>query len=105
MIEKVIASLSVPSRREILYLLCNRELTSTAIAEHFEISAPAISQHLKVLQNSGLVAVRKSGTKRYYRIRKEGFQDLKEFIDQFWDDSLFRLKEAAEEEERRNHER
>jgi DNA-binding transcriptional ArsR family regulator len=103
MIEKVIASLSVPSRREILYLLRNGELTSTAIAEHFEISAPAISQHLKVLQNSGLVTVRKVGTKRYYRIRKEGFKDIKEFIDQFWDDSLLRLKEAAEEEERRNN--
>ncbi|ANX14213.1 hypothetical protein ABE41_019540 [Fictibacillus arsenicus] len=105
MIEKVIASLSVPSRREILNLLRNGELTSTAIAEQFEISAPAVSQHLKVLQNSGLVVVRKSGTKRYYRIRKEGFKDLKEFIDQFWDDSLLRLKEAAEEEERRNNER
>jgi DNA-binding transcriptional ArsR family regulator len=105
MIEKVIASLSVPSRREILNLLRNGELTSTAIAEQFEISAPAVSQHLKVLQNSGLVVVRKSGTKRYYRIRKEGFEDLKAFIDQFWDDSLLRLKEAAEEEERRNNER
>jgi DNA-binding transcriptional ArsR family regulator len=105
MIEKVIASLSVPSRREILNLLRNGELTSTAIAEQFEISAPAVSQHLKVLQNSGLVVVRKSGTKRYYRIRKEGFKDLKEFIDQFWDDSLLRLKEAAEEEERRINER
>lgn len=105
MIEKVIASLSVPSRREILNLLRNGELTSTAIAEQFEISAPAVSQHLKVLQNSGLVVVRKSGTKRYYRIRKEGFKDLKAFIDQFWDDSLLRLKEAAEEEERRNNER
>jgi DNA-binding transcriptional ArsR family regulator len=105
MIEKIIASISVPSRREILNLLRNGELTSSKIAEHFDISAPAISQHLKVLESSGLVSVKKSGTKRYYRIRKEGFKDLKEFVDQFWDESLFRLKEAAEEEERRNNER
>ena len=104
MIEKVIQALSEPKRRVILQLVYERELTSSAIASHFEISAPAISQHLKVLEGSGLVNVRKEGTKRYYGIRKEGFLDLKQFIEQFWDDQLLLLKEAAEEEERRNHE-
>ncbi|MCF6139046.1 ArsR/SmtB family transcription factor [Pseudalkalibacillus berkeleyi] len=103
MIEKAIHSLTVPTRREILFLLRGNELTSSEIASHFEISAPAISQHLKVLEQSGLVTVRKSGTKRFYQIRSEGFAALKNFVDQFWDDSLIRLKEAAEEEERRNH--
>ncbi|MCK6257832.1 metalloregulator ArsR/SmtB family transcription factor [Fictibacillus sp. KIGAM418] len=104
MIEKAIHSLSVPTRRAILDVLRGRELASSDIAAHFELSAPAISQHLKVLHDSGMVVVRKSGTKRYYRIRREGFADLKEFVDQFWDNSLFALKEAAEEEERRKHE-
>jgi DNA-binding transcriptional ArsR family regulator len=104
MIEKVIQAIAEPRRREILYLVRGGELTSSAIASHFDISAPAISQHLKVLEESGLVVVRRSGTKRYYRIRREGFAEIKQYIDRFWDDSLLLLKEAAEEEERRNHE-
>jgi DNA-binding transcriptional ArsR family regulator len=103
MIEKVIHALTEPRRRDILYLVRDGELTSSAIASHFDISAPAVSQHLKVLEESGLVIVRRDGTKRYYRIRREGFADLKQYIDRFWDDSLLRLKEAAEEEERRKH--
>jgi DNA-binding transcriptional ArsR family regulator len=96
--------LAEPRRRDILYLVRDGELTSSAIASHFEISAPAVSQHLKVLEQSGLVVVRRDGTKRYYGIRRDGFSDLKQYIDRFWDDSLLRLKEAAEEEERRKNE-
>lgn len=104
MIEKVIQAIAEPRRREILYLVRGGELTSSAIASHFDISAPAISQHLKVLEESGLVVVRRSGTKRYYSIRREGFAEIKQYIDRFWDDGLLLLKETAEEEERRNHE-
>jgi DNA-binding transcriptional ArsR family regulator len=104
MIEKVIHAIAEPRRREILNLVRDRELTSSAIASHFEISAPAISQHLKVLEESGVVVVRRAGTKRYYSIRREGFAEIKQYIDRFWDDSLLLLKEAAEAEERRNHE-
>ncbi|PFG03577.1 metalloregulator ArsR/SmtB family transcription factor [Bacillus sp. es.034] len=103
MIIQTIHSLSVPTRLTILELLREGELTSSEIASHFSISAPAISQHLKVLVDSGLVDVRKEGTKRIYRIRREGFSELREFINQFWDDSLLRLKEAAEEEERKKN--
>ncbi|MDR6125091.1 DNA-binding transcriptional ArsR family regulator [Bacillus sp. SLBN-46] len=101
MIEKVLHALAEPRRRDILYLVRDGELTSSAIASHFDISAPAVSQHLKVLEQSGLVVVRRDGTKRYYGIRRDGFAELKQYIDRFWDDSLLRLKEAAEEEERR----
>lgn len=104
MIEKVIQAISEPKRRVILQLVYKRELTSSAIASHFDISAPAISQHLKVLEGAGLVIVRKEGTKRYYGIRKEGFSELTQFIENFWDDHLLLLKEAAEEEERKSHE-
>ena len=103
MIEKVLHALAEPRRRDILSLVRDRELTSSAIASHFDISAPAVSQHLKVLEQSGLVVVRRDGTKRYYGIRKDGFAELKQYIDRFWDDSLLRLKEAAEEEERRKN--
>lgn len=103
MIEKVIQAITEPRRREILSLVRDREMTSSSIASHFEISAPAISQHLKVLEESGLVLVRREGTKRYYRMRREGFSELKQYIDRFWDDSLLLLKEAAEEEERKKN--
>jgi DNA-binding transcriptional ArsR family regulator len=101
MIEKVIHAIAEPRRREILNLVRDKELTSSAIASNFKISAPAISQHLKVLEESGVVVVRRAGTKRYYSIRREGFSEIKQYIDRFWDDSLLLLKEAAEEEERR----
>jgi DNA-binding transcriptional ArsR family regulator len=103
MIEKVIQAITEPRRREILSLVRDGEMTSSSIASHFEISAPAISQHLKVLEESGLVLVRREGTKRYYRMRREGFSELKQYIDRFWDDSLLLLKEAAEEEERKKN--
>jgi DNA-binding transcriptional ArsR family regulator len=101
MIQTTLNALVEPRRREILALVRKNELTSSAIAAHFDISAPAVSQHLKVLTDSGLVTVRRDGSKRYYSLRKEGLTHIKEFIDQFWDDALLLLKEAAEEEERR----
>jgi DNA-binding transcriptional ArsR family regulator len=104
MIEKVLHAITEPRRREILHLVRDGELTSSEIASKFNISAPAISQHLKVLEQSGLVVVRRDKTKRYYSIRREGFSELKEYIDRFWDDSLLMLKEAAEEEERKKNE-
>lgn len=104
MIEKVLHALAEPRRRDILYLVRDGELSSSEIASHFDISAPAVSQHLKVLEQSGLVVVRRAGTKRYYEIRRDGFAEIKQYIDRFRDDSLLRLKEAAEEEERKTNE-
>lgn len=103
MINKAIHAISEPRRRDILHLIRDGELASGAIASHFDISAPAVTQHLKVLEEAGLVVVRRAGTKRFYGIRREGFAELKHYIESFWDDSLLRLKEAAEEEERRKH--
>ncbi|KRF04553.1 ArsR family transcriptional regulator [Paenibacillus sp. Soil766] len=101
--DKAIQAITEPRRRDILHLVRDGELTSSAIASHFDVSAPAISQHLKVLEEAGLVVVRRDGTKRFYGIRREGFAELMLYIESFWDDSLMRLKEAAEEEERRKH--
>ncbi|WP_188802452.1 metalloregulator ArsR/SmtB family transcription factor [Sporolactobacillus putidus] len=65
----MIHALSEPRRREILDLVREGELASGGIASHFEISASAISQHLKVLEQSGLLSIRREGTKRYYRMK------------------------------------
>ena len=65
------------------------------------MTRPAVSQHLTILKEAGLVTERREGTRRLYRTRPEGLADLKSFIERFWDVRLERLKLAAENEERR----
>jgi DNA-binding transcriptional ArsR family regulator len=88
-------------RREILRLVRDRELPAGEIAARFDVTRPAISQHLTVLKNAGLVTERRDGTRRLYRARPEGLAELRSFLDGFWEDGLERLKLAAEEEQRR----
>ena len=78
-----------------------RELAAGEIAAGFEVTRPAISQHLTVLKNAGLVTERRDGTRRLYRARPEGLAELRAFLDGFWEDRLERLKLAAEQEEKR----
>src|SRR5258708_19623519 len=101
-IDEILHALAEPSRREILRLVQDRELSSGEISSHFEVTRPAISQHLKILTEAGLVTQRRNGTRRLYRARPEGLAQLKDFLQGFWDDSLEKLKRAAEAEERRN---
>ena len=75
-IDKVIAALGSPVRREILGLIWDRELPAGAIAEAFEVTAPTISQHLAVLRDAGLVTMTAAGTSRLYRARKEAVSGL-----------------------------
>ena len=93
-------ALAEPRRREILTLVARRELSAGVIAEHFEVTRPAISQHLAVLREAGLVHERRQGTRRLYRARPEGLVDLRSFLEQFWDDRLQRLKHEVEAHER-----
>jgi DNA-binding transcriptional ArsR family regulator len=93
-------ALAEPRRREILTLVARRELPAGVIAAHFDVTRPAISQHLTVLKGAGLVHERKEGTRRFYRARPEGLADLRSFLERFWDARLQRLKEAAEAHER-----
>lgn len=94
-------ALAEPRRREILSLVRHRELAAGRIASHFTVSRPAISQHLRVLHDAGLITERREGTRRLYRVRPEGFAELRAFVESFWDDALARLQvEAAAEEQR-----
>ena len=97
----VLQAIAEPRRREILMLIRTGELASGGIAAHFDVTRPAISQHLQVLTAAGLVSVRKDGTRRLYQARPEGLADLRTFLESFWDVRLLRLKQAAEAEERR----
>lgn len=90
-----------PRRRQILRLVLDTELSAGEIASHFEISGPAVSQHLGVLKEAGLVEERRNGTRRLYRARPEGLAELKSFLDEFWGDRLETLKREAEREERK----
>jgi DNA-binding transcriptional ArsR family regulator len=101
-----IDAIADPRRREILRLLRQGELPAGAIAAHFgDVSRPAISQHLRVLRQAGLLAERRDGTRRLYRVRPEGFGDLREFLALFWDERLATLQREAEREERSAHAR
>ena len=97
----VLQAIAEPRRREILMLIRTGELASGDIAAHFDVTRPAISQHLQVLTAAGLVSVRKDGTRRLYQARPEGLADLRAFLESFWDDRLLQLKQAAKAEQRR----
>src|SRR5262245_6227828 len=99
--QMILQAIAEPRRREILVLLRNRELTAGEVASHFTITRPAISQHLGVLKAAGLVVERREGTRRLYRARPEGLMELRMFLEEFWEDHLTLLKQAAELEERR----
>jgi DNA-binding transcriptional ArsR family regulator len=98
--QSTIQALAEPRRREILELVRDRELSAGEIASGFDVTRPAISQHLGVLKEAGLVTERREGTRRFYRARPEGLQELKEFLDGFWTFALQQLKREAEAEER-----
>src|SRR3954463_11744307 len=89
-------------RRQILELVRERELSAGEIAAHFAVTRPAISQHLALLREAGLLAERRAGTRRFYRADPSGLVGLKQFVDRFWATGLDRLKhEAAAEASRR----
>ena len=98
--DAAVRAIAEPRRREILSLVAGTELSAGEIASHFDVTRPAISQHLTVLKGAGLVAERREGTKRLYVARPEGLGELRSYLERFWDARLRRLKHAAEADER-----
>jgi DNA-binding transcriptional ArsR family regulator len=98
--DEALRAVADPTRRAILRLVRDDERPAGEIAEQFPaMSRPAVSQHLRVLSDAGLVEVRRDGNRRLYRTRPEGLRDAAAFIDEMWADRLGRLKLAAEREE------
>ena len=93
-------AIAEPNRRAILTLVRDREMTAGAIAARFDITRPAISQHLAVLRAAGLLDERRDGVRRWYRARPAGVTDLRAWLEAFWGDGLDRLKAEAEREAR-----
>jgi len=104
-LDLVARAIAEPRRRQILVLVSDEELSAGEIASRFDVSRPAISQHLTVLRGAGLLSERRQGTSRYYRARPEGLAGLRDFMDRFWTDRLERLKLAAELEQQRRDKR
>ena len=94
--DSALKAISSPTRRRILTLVWDRERSSGDIARRAGLSAPAASQHLKVLKKAGLVDVRVDGQHRLYRARPETLQGLRQALEAFWGDRLEVLKTAAE---------
>jgi DNA-binding transcriptional ArsR family regulator len=101
--EAALKAIAEPRRRRILTLVRDGELSAGEIAAHFDVTRPAVSQHLNVLKEAGLVSERRNGTRRLYRARPEGLAELKAFLEEFWDERLETLKHEAERKERTKH--
>jgi DNA-binding transcriptional ArsR family regulator len=96
--DEALRAIAEPRRRAILRLVANQEMPAGRIAEHFEVTRPAVSQHLQVLKEAGLLIERREGTKRLYRARREGLAPLRRFLDEMWDESLDFARQIAEAE-------
>ena len=101
--EAALRAIAAPRRRQILTLVRDGELSAGEIAGHFDVTRPAVSQHLNVLKEAGLVTERRNGTRRLYRARPEGLAQLKAFLEEFWSERLDALKAEAEREEAEQH--
>ena len=101
--EAALKAMAAPHRRQILTLVRRAELSAGEIAAHFDVTRPAVSQHLNVLKEAGLLSERRNGTRRLYRARPQGLDELRTFLEEFWDERFEALKNEAEQEERKRH--
>ena len=94
--DEALKAIAEPRRRAILRLVADDELAAGEIAAVFDVTRTAISQHLTVLKNAGLLTERREGTRRLYRARPEGLDGLREFLDDMWAASLDAARQMAE---------
>jgi DNA-binding transcriptional ArsR family regulator len=97
---RAFAALGDPTRRAVLEVLRGGAQPVGEIARHLPVSRPAVSQHLRVLKEAGLVRDRKQGTRRLYRVEGRGLEALREYLESYWDSALEAFKEAADADER-----
>ncbi len=92
-----LSALGDPTRREIFERLARGPSAVGELAKDLPVSRPAVSQHLKVLKDAGLVTDRQDGNRRLYQLNPEGIGALRAYLDQFWNQALAAFKEAAEQ--------
>ncbi len=91
-----IQALSNETRFKIVDLVRDREMAAGTIARRFKLTRPAVSQHIGILREAGLLDERRVGAQRYYVVRSEAFDELVDYIEGFWRPRLRRLKQVAE---------
>src|ERR671921_787859 len=89
-------ALGDPTRRSIFERLVERPRAVTELARELPVSRPAVSQHLKVLKDAGLVVDRQAGTRRLYQVDPQAVADLKAYFDRYWDQALAAFRATAE---------
>jgi DNA-binding transcriptional ArsR family regulator len=94
------AALADPTRRAVFERLREGPRPVGELARGLPVSRPAVSQHLRVLKDAGLVAERRDGTRRLYRIDPDGLAAIRDYFDDFWNEALAAFKAAAESEGR-----
>lgn len=97
--EEIFKALAAPQRQRILRLVRDQPLSVGEIAKGCGASQQAVSHHLQILKDAGLVAVRRSGQRRLYLVDPEGFESVGEFVAELWPSGLARLKATIEEEQ------
>jgi DNA-binding transcriptional ArsR family regulator len=97
--EQSLKALADPTRRAMLEILRGGPLSVGVLAERLPVSRPAVSQHLKALQDAGLVRARRDGTRRLYEVDPSGLIELQRYLDTFWSVALAAFKSEAEREE------
>jgi DNA-binding transcriptional ArsR family regulator len=95
----VLQVVAEPRRREILRLVWDEELAAGAIAERFDVSFPAVSQHLGVLRDVGFVSVRREGRARLYKADRKALGPLRPMLEEMWNEKLDRLVTLIEKED------
>jgi DNA-binding transcriptional ArsR family regulator len=96
---EAIAALADPTRRTVFERLRGGPQAVAELARGLPVSRPAVSQHLKVLKDAGLVRDRRQGTRNFYSVDGDGLAELREYFEGFWDEALASFKEAAERDE------
>jgi DNA-binding transcriptional ArsR family regulator len=94
--QNALAVLADPTRRQVFERLRRGPRPVNVLAAGLPVSRPAVSQHLKVLKQAGLVEERSEGVRRIYSVRREGLAELREWLDSFWGDALDAFKLEAE---------
>src|SRR5215472_3235198 len=94
--EAAIKALAEPNRVEILRLTRDGPRSVGEIAAHFDISLQAVSQHLQILKEAGLLSEERDGARRLYSVQPDGLRAVREFVEELWPNRLTRLKRLAE---------
>jgi DNA-binding transcriptional ArsR family regulator len=93
----VLVALGDPTRRQVFERVAGRPQSVGELASSLPVSRPAVSQHLKVLKQAGLVSDTAAGNRRIYRMNPRGLQDLRAYLDHFWNQALAAFKTAVEQ--------